>query len=191
MITRGCRISCSQSKIIQSLARCLAAGAAIRLSLVWDNEETGLRCKARIDRFAEFTDLYDGGRKVTAHVDLKTTGQFDRFNTAATELGYFLQAAHYLDGCEAVDKMQARRPVNRRFLFVVADTTPHKHLPEKHRVKVFEYDESEVREILPMRNDLLRKYQRFMAGEFPGDPPTIKDLFIPKKYREGYGSYDI
>jgi hypothetical protein len=57
------------------------------VSIAWDDPETGLRCKARID-------------KVTEHLlaDLKTTRDASQFEKSIRSYGYDRQAAFYTDG---------------------------------------------------------------------------------------------
>lgn len=56
------------------------------LSLVWEDAETGLLCKARVD-FAN-----------SGLNDLKTTQSAAKFSNALADYGYHRQAAHYQDG---------------------------------------------------------------------------------------------
>ena len=59
------------------------------VSLVWDDPETGLRCKARIDYWQQRS------RRLT---DLKTTRDGSRFEKFVAEYGYHRQMAFYADG---------------------------------------------------------------------------------------------
>jgi len=70
----------------------LAFGEA-EVSLVWTDEETGLRCKARVDWLGEI-----------AAVDLKTTKDASPsgFARAVANYRYHVQQSHYLAGCEAL-----------------------------------------------------------------------------------------
>jgi exodeoxyribonuclease VIII len=78
------------------------------VSIVWDDKDTGLRCKARIDCM----DSYE-----TRIVDLKTTINIDSFEKAIANFHYHRQAAFYSDGIEAVTG-------NRyEFCIVAAETT--------------------------------------------------------------------
>ena len=64
------------------------------LSLVWDDEATGQRCKARIDRLCGDAGLV---------VDLKTTEDASKvsFTRSIFSYGYYRQGAFYLDGLKA------------------------------------------------------------------------------------------
>lgn len=65
------------------------------LTVVWDDNETGVRCKARIDRLVESF----GG----VLLDLKSSldARLDAFERKAFELGYFRQAPFYQDALAA------------------------------------------------------------------------------------------
>lgn len=67
------------------------------LSLVWDDPATGVRCKARIDRY--HPTLLPGG----VIADLKSTRDASRraFERAAYDTGIYRQAAMYLRGANA------------------------------------------------------------------------------------------
>jgi hypothetical protein len=65
----------------------------IEVCLVWDDPETGLRCKARLD--AIWPD-----RPVI--VDVKTTADACEFSRSICRYGYHRQAAFYIDGATAV-----------------------------------------------------------------------------------------
>jgi exodeoxyribonuclease VIII len=69
----------------------------VELSIAWDDAETNLRCKARIDAVAPILS----NRTI---VDVKTTrdASLDEFARSIFTLGYHRQAAHYLDGAAAV-----------------------------------------------------------------------------------------
>lgn len=56
------------------------------VSLLWEDAETGLLCKARID-------MLNSGIN-----DLKTTGNICKFPSSIADYGYHRQAAHYQDG---------------------------------------------------------------------------------------------
>jgi hypothetical protein len=65
------------------------------LTVVWDDAESGVRCKARIDRLVEVA----GG----VLLDLKTTGdaRTEAFERKVWEMGYHRQAALYADALAA------------------------------------------------------------------------------------------
>lgn len=61
---------------------------AYELSLVWEDDTTGLPCKARLDAVKH-------GSHIT---DLKTTADLTTFGKSFFRYGYYRQAAHYQDG---------------------------------------------------------------------------------------------
>ncbi len=74
-----------------SASRLLAARTDTELTIIWDDEATALRCKARIDAVASL-----GDRSVL--VDIKTTrsAQAVQFAKSIVNLGYHIQLAWYL-----------------------------------------------------------------------------------------------
>lgn len=78
----------------------LSAKGLTEVSVVWDDPETGLRCKARYDFLAEEIDGLDGG----VIVDLKSCRDAGRrmFERHVFEYGYHRQGCMYLDGAHAV-----------------------------------------------------------------------------------------
>ena len=65
------------------------------LSIFWNDEETGLYCKARLDIY---------GEKVGALLDLKTTGSayFEDFQRTSFNMGYHIQIPWYVRAARAV-----------------------------------------------------------------------------------------
>lgn len=58
------------------------------VTLIWDDPETGVRCKARLD--------WNPGQRILA--DLKKTADVSRFTYQMRDLNYPIQAAHYSTG---------------------------------------------------------------------------------------------
>lgn len=75
----------------------LLDGCQTEVPLFWDDRRTGIRCKARLDAWKELPDKF-------VVIDLKTTtdASTDAFTRSAVKYGYHVQAAHYLNGFEAV-----------------------------------------------------------------------------------------
>lgn len=76
----------------------LCGPGQVELSVVWDDEASGVRCKARIDKLAAAQCLA---------VDLKTTRDASEFEAAIARYSYHRQAAFYLDGLRANTDDQA------------------------------------------------------------------------------------
>lgn len=66
---------------------------AAEVSIVWADKETGLTCKARVDRLLPSGDL----------IDIKTCASAAprSLQSAAIDYGYDMQAAHYIDAVRA------------------------------------------------------------------------------------------
>lgn len=69
--------------------RLLNAPGPVELTMVWDDPETGIRCKGRIDKVC--SDL-------AAFCDLKTTVDLGKFERSIANYGYHRQLAHYQAG---------------------------------------------------------------------------------------------
>lgn len=89
-------------------------GGLFEQALTWEDQETGLPCKAR-------TDLIVPRTKVLA--DLKTTGTIEdfRFGRVAARMGYHCQLAHYRNGVYSALGWQPKKVV----LIVVESAAPH------------------------------------------------------------------
>ncbi len=87
----------------------LAGKGRNEMSLVWDDQITGLRCKARVDRLTRDP----GGWP--SHIDIKTTKDEPTDRNLARlmwDWGYDLQMAHYKAGAAVL------KPGERKFWFV-------------------------------------------------------------------------
>jgi hypothetical protein len=94
------------------------------VSVVWEDDATGLLCKARIDRLTK----WDGW---THAIDLKSCQDAspDGFAKACGNYDYHMQAAWYLEGLAAHD------PRERKFSFIAVEKSP------PHAVAVYELEE--------------------------------------------------
>ncbi len=135
----------------------------IEASVVWTDEATGLRCKARPDCIT----MFDGWNHI---VDLKTTKDASRdgFSRQLWSLKYFWQAAHYLDGCDAV------APASRAFTFLAVENSP------PHAVAIYTLDESDVDQ---GRAELAKVMVAIADAErsnvWPGYPAEISEIHMP------------
>ncbi len=73
-------------------AEYLCDGGQVELAFVWDDPETGIRCKGRADHW---------NQKLGRISDLKTTADCMAFNKSIANFGYDRQAAFYMDGLRA------------------------------------------------------------------------------------------
>lgn len=83
------RLLCESIAGNQDARDCLAGAGPVEVSLVWDDPETGIRCKARLDK------VLSAERRL---VDLKTTGNLFKFSRSIEDYGYHRQMAHYQEG---------------------------------------------------------------------------------------------
>lgn len=138
---------------------------AIEVSWVWDDELTGVRCKARTDALSRYK-----GYPVV--VDLKTTASDASvwaFGKSCATYWYHTQARFYLDG------LQTLAPADRRFLFIVVEKAPpygiqvHELLPAEMEVGRIAVDK------------WLRRWRDCAEkNEWPGYPLDIAHPELPK-----------
>lgn len=138
------------------------------VSLFWTDEESGVKCRARLDRFTQLRS----GRDVV--IDVKTTtaggaapGAFAR---TAHNFGYHLQAAFYLAGAVATGFVEP----DAAFLFVVVEKEP------PHPVAIYELDH----DALTLGNVLARKAidtfrECSLTGVWPSYSLDIEPLSLP------------
>lgn len=150
-------------------------------TLVWDEPNTGVRCKGRVDRRTEWTNPITRLPR-PCHIDIKTAKSADPaiFNKDARFRGYFLQAAHYLDGTNcATGKERARDFV---FLVVEKDPIKSKSVKGRHDVRLFSYSlgdgDPEMEGALRLRDELLREFASLQSPDWKPTTPIHK-LHMP------------
>ena len=122
-------------------------GGDVELSIVWDDEATGLRCKARLDHYNE---------KAKRATDLKTTIDAMGFSRSLQKFGYDRQAAFYSDGCRAVGLDV------EEFCFVVVEKDP------PYGVLAAPIDQVSVEAGRIKYKQALRNVQRFRNNDIQG-----------------------
>lgn len=134
------------------------------VAVVWNDPDTGLLCKALLDRIVSY-------RGITTVVDPKTTKNAAErsFTYDCLKFGYHLQAAFYLDG------LQANEPADRMFLFLAIEKEP------PYASAVYELDYLS----LEAGRDQCRRYLQQYAdclktGFWPSYPDTIQTLQLPQ-----------
>ena len=128
----------------------LLKGARRELPLFWTDPATGLRCKCRLDAYSP-----------AAAVDLKTTtdASTKAFRRDAIKQGYHLQAAHYLNGIEAV---KGKRP---DWYFIAIEKT------KPYAIHIFRATEQFIEYGDYLRSELMEELKRCMtAGTWPSYP---------------------
>ena len=131
------------------------------LSALWQDSDTGLLCKARID--ADSSDL-------ETVIDLKTTRDASpaEFERQIYALKYHWQGAFYLDAMQALGKTRTD------FLIIAVETeAPYACAVYNLRPEIIELAR---REMAPLK----RFYKDCLArGEWPGYPTDIVDIGLP------------
>ena len=147
----------------------LYAGAGgNELSIVWLDEETGLLCKARLDRFGSLN-----AQGVIA--DVKSTGKpatLRNWQRSCHDYGYYEQAAMYLAGANTLFPLEELQ--ERKFIWVSIESKP----PNLIRLFEIEYD------ALAYGHEQFRKHLAQYAecvqkGEFPGWDQGIEIAGLP------------
>ncbi len=121
----------------ENAARLLEACQAREFPIIWQDQETGLLCKAKLDGL--------GGGRI---IDLKTTenGCSEAFTRDSYKHLYHLQAAHYVNGCQTLSGGQ-----HFRWAFIAVEKT------EPYGVHVFHADQSFLMDGEVLRRELLEK----------------------------------
>jgi hypothetical protein len=139
-------------------------GECVRqVSLLWTDEETGLRVRGRPDFLA------DGDRPFI--MDLKTSGMTDpeSFAKQALALKYHWQAAMYLDGASACYQCEFTD-----FYFLVVDPAP------PHPVELYRLGEAEIELGRSQYRDALRLLDRCLANaNWPSSTGAVRELVYP------------
>jgi len=142
-------------------ARLFVSGGVPEASLIWDDPETGIRCRGRLD--------YLHGAPVV--VDLKTARSADprKFGKTAAEYGYDTQAAHYRNGLELT-----RGDRNPRFIHDSAETEP------PHLVSTVELDDNFITIGAARVRAAIATYQRCVETDtWPGYPTGLHTVSAP------------
>ena len=143
------------------------------VSLFWDDPETGVACKGRIDWLQD----------EPIAVDLKTARTADprRFGRTAADYGYAEQAMHYLNGLTAT-----RGDTDARFYQVLVETEA------PHFVSVVELDETfRFLAGVRVRRAIDLYAQCVESGEWPGYPAIIHSVAPPPWYEPDDDEGDI
>ena len=141
----------------------LGGEGIVEASAVWTDVATGMRCKARPDRIT----IHDGWNHV---IDLKTTKDASRreFSRQLANLKYYWQAAHYLDGLDAI------KAASRCFTFIAVENTP------PHAVAIYTMDEGDIDQ---GRAELAKVVAGIAEAErentWPGYPAEISEINLP------------
>lgn len=157
------------SLLAHPTARLLLTGRGVNeLSIVWEEREAGVLCKARLDRVTELNEY-------PVIVDVKTARDASRraFESQIVKLSYHIQASHYVRGLEAIRPVPAGNPY-RRFLFAVVESAP------PHLTAVYELAEEALAQAEQDRQRYLRTWRACAeSGRFPGYPDGVDLVGLP------------
>lgn len=143
-------------------ATALLAGGHPEVSLLWDDPETGVRCRGRLDYL----------HAAPVVVDLKTTRTANPadFARTAASYGYDAQAAHYLTGLAAT-----RGDTDARFIHVLVEPEP------PHLVSVVELDQDFLTIGAARVRAAIDTYSRCLeANDWPGYEAGIHPVAPPR-----------
>lgn len=143
----------------------LLVEANTEVSSYWVDEDTGVKCKARIDAMP-----YQDSGWGYCLVDVKTTANAspEEFRRSVHNFGYHRQAAHYLASTD--DKVFGRD----RFIFICVEKAP------PHCVAIYELDPDAIALARSELDHLLATWAECEAsGAWPSYPEGIQELSLP------------
>lgn len=149
----------------RSITECKSAmglleGAENQLAIVWTDEATGVRCKARLDGWNE---------KLNTAFDLKTTRSVRLFRKSLSDFGYHRQAAWYTEACAQAGLAP------EHFCFIAVDKTP------PHGVMVFRLVDVDIAQAWESCKKLLATYRKCMSTNvWPCYPDVVQDIALPE-----------
>lgn len=133
---------------------------ATELSIVWEDPDTGLRCKGRIDKVCPAS-----GRMA----DLKTTGNLPRFSRSIADYGYHRQQAFYRYGWAVLNGGELLTP----WIAAVESSAPYAVMTAPLSSEAIEVGESEFRRLLD------RVAECHESGSWPG-PEAPEEWELPE-----------
>jgi hypothetical protein len=138
------------------------------ISVVWDDKEHGVKCKARVDRISTINEWPIVG-------DLKSARNAARreFERSIFNYGYEVQAVHYLNGLEALYPVPEGNPF-RRFVFIVVESEA------PYLCAVYELDDAALSEGAIKRDRYIKTWKECVeTGSWPGYAPGIDYVSLP------------
>jgi len=142
-------------------AQQLLAGAAVEVSLFWNDGKYHVPCKARFD-----------ARNHGGVIDVKTCSDAspEQFARDCARFLYHVQAAHYYSGAE-----HALNATPEFFALICVESEP------PHAVACYELDMPALRAGAHLANIALARYaDALAAGAWPGYPDAIQVLHLPR-----------
>jgi exodeoxyribonuclease VIII len=132
-------------------------------SMLWQDRETELLCKGRMDRLSDLNGQ-------PCIVDLKTSRDGERraFEKSIYNFGYHRQAARYLEGANAL------APLERKFIWIVVESAP------PHLVAVYEIEPAALSMGIDENRASLQKWADCKKlGQYPGYDDGIDYAGLP------------
>jgi exodeoxyribonuclease VIII len=138
-------------------------------SIVWDDCESGVRCKARIDHICKERDIA---------IDLKTTTDASptEFARSIYNYGYHRQGAHYLQA------LTANGTPKRHFVIIAVESEAKiaRNGKPTHAIGVYVLDSMAIEIGTKELSPLLATWKRCeTSGEWPAYPEKIQDISLP------------
>lgn len=161
-------LSADDAELARAIAAAVAAsddamellqGTEREVPLFWDDQETGLRCKCRVDAFSAERGIM---------IDLKTCtdASTEAFTREALKFGYHVQAAHYVAGFyERFGKVPD-------WWFIAVEKSP------PYAVNVLSADDAFICCGEGIRSELMHKVKKCReADQWPGY--GVNQIFLP------------
>lgn len=146
----------------------LRSRGANEVSLVWEERQVGVLCKARVDRVA-----YLGEWPIVGDIKTARTAARRQFERVIYDYGYHVQAQHYLAGLQALAPIPQGQPF-RRFCFFVVENDP------PHCVAVYELDETALAAAEDDRQRYLRTWRQCVeTNRWPGYGDGVDLISLP------------
>lgn len=134
------------------------------------NEETGLLCKCRADRYI----LDQDGDPIILDFKTTTDASPEGFSRAIANYSYHIQAAFYLDNFNAASKFSAEPKEHSRFIIIAAEKEP------PYEIAVYEIVGSAIDAGREKYQKYLGMYNTFKdADVWPGYTNSITHIGIP------------
>ena len=169
-------LNCRRAVWEHAAAKAFLGGEGMNeLGVVWQDEETGLYCKALIDRMTRF----DG---YTWVVDVKSTKDVSPrgWPREVVNYGLHIQAACYIEAMEAEDVRRGNPPLDRRFAFLCFEKEP------PFLVKAWVCPPSLIEQGREEFHGLLRGWKKCLEDDnWPGYGQGLEEFNLPEwAYRE-------
>lgn len=156
-----------QRRVWQNAAAAkLLDGGESEVSVMWTHPDTGVPCKCRIDKLARSAS--DSVRVRTAIVDIKTTGNIERFAADCYNYKYHWQAAFYQDAMRVVTGEEL--PV---YFIAVEKAEPHDCVVYRVSDEMLQVGRDEYTKALE------RVVECTASGQWPGISTDVAELYLP------------